>query len=176
MNKSASEGAVGHSIIYRGILEDYHLPVYLKVHKRTLVRTVHQAESVNLPISSYHAWRKNMGSTTWADTHGKRIFRSPAYPRTASNTHQRERTKVWKHRGEEGILARLLPTPLSRATLQGTKLFGVGKFFPQESLKAMNEFPTILVIWALSGETHKWGKGEREKQIRIHKIKGHGLY
>ena len=84
--------------------------------------------------------------------------------------------QVWKHRGEEGILARLLPTPLSRATLQGTKLFGVGKFFPQESLKAMNEFPTILVIWALSGETHKWGKGEREKQIRIHKIKGHGLY
>ena len=74
MNKSASEGAVGHSIIYQGILEDYHSPVYLKVHKRTLGRTVHQAESVNLPISSYHDWRKNMGSTTWADTHGQENF------------------------------------------------------------------------------------------------------
>ena len=175
MNKSASEGAVGHSIIYQGILEDYHSPVYLKVHKRTLGRTVHQAESLNLPISSYHDWRKNMGVLLGQTPMGKRIFRSPAYPRTVSNTHQRERMKVWKHRGEEGILARLLPTPLCRATLQGTKLFGVGKFFPQESLKAVSEFPTILVIWALSGETHKWGKGEREKQIRIHKIKGHGL-
>ena len=175
MNKSASEGAVGHSIIYQGILEDYHSPVYLKVHKRTLGRTVHQAESVNLPISSTMIGEKTWGVLLGQTPMGKIIFRSPAYPRTASNTHQRERTKVWKHRGEEGILARLLPTPLCRATLQGTKLFGVGKFFPQESLKAVNEFPTILVIWALSGETHKWGKGEREKQIRIHKIKGHGL-
>ena len=74
MNKSASEGPVGHSILYQGIREDYHSPVYLKVHNSTLVRTVHQAESVNLPISSHHDWRKNMGSTTWADTHGQENF------------------------------------------------------------------------------------------------------
>ena len=49
-----------------------------------------------------------------------------------------------------------------------------GQILPTGEFES-SEFPTILVIWALSGETHKWGKGEREKQIRIHKIKGHGL-
>ena len=91
---------------------------------------------------------------------GKRIFRSPAYPRTVSNTHQRERTKVWKHRGEEGILARLLPTPLCRATLQGTKLFGVGKFFPQESLKAVSSQLSWLYGLCLEKPT----SGVREKE------------
>ena len=129
-----------------------------------------------------------IGEKTWEQTPtGKRIFRSPAYPRTASNTHQRERMEVWKHRGEEEILAGLLPTPLSRAILQGTKQFGVGKFFPRESLKAVNEFPTIMVVWVVPRETHilpaepwvpkrdlydKWDKGKREKQIRFPRIKG----
>ena len=182
MNKSASEGSVGHSIIYQGTLEDYHSPVYLKMHKRTLVRPVHQAD-----VQLAHLFSPSLEKKHGSRHPRTREFLEVQHTRGQLLTPIRERMEVWKHRGEEEILAGLLPTPLSRAILQGTKQFGVGKFFPRESLKAVNEFPTIVVVWVVPRETHilpaepwvpkrdlydKWDKGKREKQIRFPRIKG----